>query len=291
MRLFLNEFLGDSFPGCQIPEEASRRVVSLHLSDGLPSALEGAASEFGPDATTITRFARRLSAGPVEITLSRDAGYRHPRADLLHLRHPLVRFAVAETDKDRARLQRAFALALDRSKVLPPGLYVFGISLIEIPGYRPVNKLMAVVVDLIGNRTWSDPEETTPVVLELLERAEDHQLPAFDLTLLGEAKGRAVTALNALLADWSNREQRLDFVRREQQHTALRTTLEFRLQRANLRLAALGARQAADFALRMAQAQVTKARQQLDATSAPASLAWPGLEHEEIAVGTLKVGA
>ena len=63
-RLFLNEFLGERFPGCQIPEEAVRRVVSLHLTDGLPAAIEGAVASAGLDPQAMTRFARRLSGGP-----------------------------------------------------------------------------------------------------------------------------------------------------------------------------------------------------------------------------------
>jgi len=290
-RLFLNEFLGEHFPGCQIPEEATRRVVSLHLGDGLPAALDGAATDFGGDAQTITRFARRLSGGSVELTLSRDASYRHPRADLLHLRHPLVRFAVSEIEKGRSRLHKAFALALEQSTVLSPGLYAFAISVVEIPGYRPTIKLAAVVVDVTSDRAWSDPEETTPVVLELLERTQDLDLPPLEDGVLDAAKARAVSALNSLLAEWSAREQRLDYVRREQQHAALRTTLEFRLQRARARLAALERREAAHFPIRMAQARVGKARQQFEVvmTQAP-STSWPGVEQEEIAVGVLRVG-
>lgn len=289
-RLFLNEFLGEHFPGCQIPEEATRRVVSLNLGEGLPAALERAAADFGADAATITRFARRLSGGPVEVTLSRDAGYRHLRADLLHLRHPLVRFAVSEVEKGRSRLHKAFALALGQSSILAPGLYVFAISVVEIPGYRPTTRLAAAVVDVASDRAWSDPEETTPVVLELLERAQELELPLLDSAALETAKARAVSALNGLLSDWSAREQRLDYARREQQYTALRTTLEFRLQRALTRLATLERRQAAHFAIRMAQAQVDRARQQLEAMAAQApSTTWPGVEQEEIAVGVLRV--
>jgi hypothetical protein len=71
----------------------------------------------------------------------------------------------------------------------------------------------------------------------------------------------------------------------------MRTTLEFRLQRARSRLGVLQRREAAHFAIRMAEAQAEKARQQLEATAAQApSTTWAGVEQEEIAVGFLIVG-
>lgn len=290
-RVFLNEFLGEHFPGCQIPEEAARRVVSLNLAEGLPAALERSATDFGTDAPMITRFARRLSAGPVEITLSRDASYRHMRADLLHLRHPLVRFAVSEVAKGRSRLHKAFALTLGQSRTLSPGTYAFAISVVEIPGYLHATRLAVAIVDVASDRAWSTPEETTPVVLELLDRGEDLQLPALDTASFDHAKDRVLSELNGLLSEWSAREQRLDHARREQQYSALRTSLEFRVQRARGRLANLKSRGAAHFALRMAQAQVDRAQQQLEAVTAQVpSASWPGVEQEEIAVGILRVG-
>lgn len=292
MRLFLNEFLGEHFPGCQIPEEATRRPVALHFEDGLGGAIEDAAPHFGHEAPNITRFARRLLGGPVEITLSREASYRHPQADLLHLRHPLVRFAVSEIQRGRGRLHKTFALSLERSAVVEPGLYLFALSLVEIPGYRPTIRLACAIADLRSERAWSDPEQTTPVVLELLQHATDCDPPPLFDEEIENAKVRIVTAIGDLLAEWSNREQRLDHGRREQQLSALRTTFEFRLRRTRERLQTLQQRQSPDFAVRMAQAQFDKAQQQFDALAKESpAVAWRGIEQEEIAVGILCVGS
>jgi len=162
---------------------------------------------------------------------------------------------------------------------------------VEIPGYRPTIRLAAAFADVVTDRAWWSPDETTPVVLELLQGAEDLETSRFEGAMLEEAKGRVVSALNTVLGDWSAREQRLDHARREQQYTALRTTLEFRVQRAGARLAHLEQRQAADFPIRMARAQFDRARQQLEIAVAQApSTTWPGVEQEEIAVGVLRVG-
>jgi hypothetical protein len=212
--------------------------------------------------------------------------------DLLHLRHPLVRFAVSEIERGRSRLHKTFALSLERSAVLEAGLYIFALSLVDIPGYRPTIRLACALTDLRSERAWSDPEQTTPVLLELLQHATDCDPPPFSDEEIDSAKARVVTALAHLLAEWSNREQRLDHGRREQRLSALRATLEFRLGRTRERLETLQQRQSGDFAVRMAQAQFDKAQQQFDAlTNESPSAAWRGIEQEEIAVGILCVGS
>jgi hypothetical protein len=290
-RLFINEFLGERFPGCQIPEEAVRGVVSLRLEHGLPAAIDQAAGSSGLDPQAMTRFARRVSSGPVAVTLSRDAAYRHPRAELLHLRHPLVRFAVAEIAAGRGRIHKAFSLLLPDSKSLPGGLYAFAVSLVEIQGYRASIKLFAAFVDVESGREWADAEVTSKVLLELLDRAEDVEAPGLARAAHEDAKGRATGALNRMVSDWSAREEALDHARREQQNTAMRTTVQLQLQRARERLAALERGSAAPFPVRMARARLDKAQQQLDEVKKQVPLrSWAGAEQEEVAVGFLRVG-
>src|SRR5262249_9774196 len=160
--------------------------------------------------------ARRLLGGSIAVTLSREASYRYPQVDLLHLRHPLVRFAVSEIEHGRGRLHNAFALGLERSAVLPTGRYVFALSVVEIPGYRPTIRLVCTFIEIGGARSWSSPEQTTPVVLELLENAIDCDPPAITDAELDEARARLTAAVSDLLGEWGNREQQLDHARREQ---------------------------------------------------------------------------
>jgi len=290
-RLFINEFLGERFPGCQLPEEAVRRVVSLHLEQGLPAAIEQAAGS-SLEAQSMIRFARRASGGAVAVTLSREAAYRHPRADLLHLRHPLIRFAVSEVDAGRGRVHKAFSLRLVDSKVLPAGLYAFAVSLVEIRGYRASIKLFAAFIDVESRREWAEPDVTSRVLLELLDRAEDGDVPELPGSLQEEVKGRATGALSHVISEWSAREEALDYARREQQNTAVAATAQLRLQRARERVMALEQSGAAAFPVRMARARLDKAEQQLEEVKRQAPIrSWAGAEQEEVAVGLLRVGS
>ena len=59
--LFLNSFLGNRYPGTQLPARVVQEVVSVNLGSTLGFALENSASELGHDAAM---FGRRISTGP-----------------------------------------------------------------------------------------------------------------------------------------------------------------------------------------------------------------------------------
>jgi SNF2 family DNA or RNA helicase len=67
--LFLNSFLANRYPGTQLPSRVVQEVVSVNLGPALGFALENSATELGHDAAT---FGRRISTGPVDVTLSRE---------------------------------------------------------------------------------------------------------------------------------------------------------------------------------------------------------------------------
>src|SRR5439155_7955366 len=75
--LFINAFLADRVPGCQIPTNATKQVVPVDFRGHLVAQLERASFKEGPEAAI---FAKRIMAGPIQLTLSRDVAYRHPRA-------------------------------------------------------------------------------------------------------------------------------------------------------------------------------------------------------------------
>jgi len=167
--LFLNSFLANRYPGTQLPARVVEDVVSVSLGTGLGFALEAAASELGHDAAM---FGRRISTGPVDITLSREAGYRHPRAELVHLQHPITRFAVSEITRERALRNAAFAMSLSTNR-LPPGTYGFLVSLIHVRTQRSLTKLVALFSEWEGGKVWADPDEGTALLIEMLERGQD----------------------------------------------------------------------------------------------------------------------
>jgi hypothetical protein len=286
--LFLNDFLARRFVGSQIPREATKGVVSVNLRDGLGQALEREAVNLGQD---VALFARKVMTGPISLTLSREAGYRHPRTELLHLRHPLVRFAVAEIGSGRERIGQAFALRLRSSKHLRDGDYVFGISIVELKGSRPTIKFAIALASLDGNGVITDPDETTPIMLEMLEHGQDTRAPDVASPRLQEIKARAIDAIEDLIRAWGEREQSLDFARRQQRHAVMRSMLEFRLQRSKERQMSLERRGAAGFPIRMAKARADRAQNELQSLldSAPVAV-WDGVEQEEVAAGFLCVG-
>ena len=245
------------------------------------------AVELGADASV---FARRIMTAPIHLTLSREAGYRHLRAELIHLRHPLVRFAVAELRKSPRTKPGAFALSLQRSEVLPPGRYGFAISLVEIRGQRPAIKLAVAIGDLEGSQVWSDPDSATKVVLEVLDRGQDTEIREITKEAVEEVRKRLLNALSQLIADWGAREQRIDKARRELQRAAQLNALELRVQTEQERLRTLQDRDIRGFPIRMAEARLEKARRELAELARVAdSDSWGGVEQEEIAVGILQV--
>ena len=91
-------------------------------------------------------------------------------------------------------------------------------------------------------------------------------------------------------SDWEQRQQKLEQAREEQQSAARLSILEFRIKRLSDKLDKLLSGEAADFALRMTRAQLSKAEQDRDNLLRSASRDERQLiEHEEIAVGFLEV--
>src|SRR5205823_3886578 len=115
-------------------------------------------------------------AGPIQLTLSRDVAYRHPRAELFHLRHSLVRFAVSETAKSSRLSSKTFCLRLARSNYLVPGFYLFSSSIVEMFAYRATTRLVTAFTDLESDQIWSDPDETTLFILEVLDHCESAEM-------------------------------------------------------------------------------------------------------------------
>jgi len=282
---FLNRVLEKRFSGCQLPESAISKVVEVDLRR-VASALEEQGSELGGDALT---FARKLATGLVHLTLSREAGYTHPRAELIHLHHPLTRYAVAEVKKDAEQRQAAFAVSLV-TDMFPPGDYAFLIASVHIRSHRPLTKIAAVIASRNEDRLWSEPDETTAIMVEMLERGLDLEAEPLSQEESDALRDRLLAGLRQIISDWELRESRLDQARREQHFASRRATLDFLASRAKERLNNLVEKRAAEFAVRMAQARLDKAQRELNAfLSAPPVSTWGGIEHEEVAVGLLRV--
>jgi superfamily II DNA or RNA helicase len=283
--LFLNSFLANRYPGAQLPARVVKEVVSVTLGTNLGFALENSATELGHDAAM---FGRRISTGPVDLTLSREAGYRHPRAEVIHLQHPLTRFAVSEIGKEKSLTNSAFALSLPTTR-LPAGRYGFLVSLIHVRVQRSVTKLVALFADWYGSKVWAEPDEATALLIEMLDNGTDlKDLP--NLKDIGKVKDRLVSALNELKRNWEKREAKLEQARLEQRSVSRLAILDFRVKRIRDRVARLEGSSANEFAVRMTKAQLSKAEQEKELFLATSeNQTWGAIEHEEIAVGILEV--
>lgn len=286
---FLNGFLARRLPGCQLPASSLRSAVNVDLRGRLPDELLVGSR----DSETVA-FARRIGSSPVFLTLSREAGYRHPRAEVLRLGHPLVRFAVADVTRDFSQngSAAAFCLRLAHGRALPAGDFVFAATFVEIQATRPVTRLAVAITGLRGDDVDVGPETGIQILLEALETGANAPPPGgADGETLRAARERLQQRIEALIAEWEARERRRDAVRRELQATALHATAELRVSRAEARLRTLQTRGAAAFAQRMAEKRLEKAqREALEAAARPEEPRRPRAEREDVAVGILRVG-
>jgi hypothetical protein len=284
--LFLNRFLEKRYPGCQLPAEAIRQVVSVDLHGPLAQEIEQRSASLGDDSLV---FARRIGTGSISLTLSRDAAYRHTRAELVHLNHPLCRFAIDELQKTDTEHGAAFSLGI-RPGVLSSGVYLFLLAFLHIATFRPSNKMVLIVVKRESQDLLTEPEQTTRLLLEILENGLDTRSQALPDGEFASLKVKLLRGLDELKNELETRERKLDQARREQQRASQVAGFEFRLGRAQERLDRLMQSGAQDFAVRMARFQAAKAQKERDnfIQSKPAS-AWTGIEPEEIAVGMLHV--
>lgn len=285
---FLNTFLAGKVVGCQIPRKAITDVVSVDFGGELKGEMERETLTLGPE---IGRFTRRVASGPIQLTLSREVGYRHSRVELVHLRHPLVSYAVQEISRSDQPRNAAFSLKLGRSAKLRSGLYCFLIALLDIRGIRSSIKLIAAFNEITNQQVWIDPDYTIPIVLEILEKGEAADPPNIDEAKVEGARNILLDSVNRHVAEISAREQRLDHVRIEQQRAAVKATFELRFQRAEERLRTLEERHSSEFPIRMARANVEKAKVEFEGFNASDfKSAWTGIDREELAVGFLRVG-
>jgi superfamily II DNA or RNA helicase len=280
--IYLNKFLMRDYPGCQLPEKVVRDCPEVDLRGPLGIDIEQE-PEAGEDALV---FARRITTGPVLLTLSRDAAYRHHRAELVHLNHPLCLFSRKQFKQET---QTAFSLSL-RGGTLTRGRYGFLVALVHVNGYRPTSRLVCIVTGVSGDLLLSDQEKTIPVLVDILDKGED-QVPS-ELSHV-ETEGirvRLLGSLEQLLAEWEAKEQKLNQARAEQQYGSRAAIYQFKVTAAEGRLKSLRANNAKEVAIRLAEGRLNKAIRDYESfRRTPVNTVWGGLEHEEIAVGVLTV--
>ncbi len=287
---FLNAFLARNVPGCQLPSAVVRSALDVDLRGPLPDALS---SVTGADGETRS-FARRIASAPLFMTLSREAGYRHPRAEVLRLGHPLIRFALEQLQQNFARDGSAasFCLRLRGLEGLQRGDYAFAVSFVEIQAVRPVTRLAVAIVGLGEDGITIESEVALQILLRVLVEGENASPPqGMSGIQLASARDRLQSVLSGVVGEWEAKERRLDALRSDQQESALRSTAELGVSRATARLRTLQERQAAAFAQNMAERRLEKAERDLaEARRERPRAMWQRPEREDVAVGLLRVG-
>lgn len=281
----LNEALLRHNGGESIPHHAlnSRATVSFRKAlERFPATLDHSDSGRSGQFMSVARNALKM-----EITLSRDVAYRHTRTELIHGTHPLTRWAVAALGDPRT----TFRLALAKSVHLAAGTYVFAVQLVEFATSMRAFRLFAGFASLSpGGQMLCDPERSSPVVGELLAECIDTAHPLPDADELRSAAGRLTDAMETALAAWTRRERDLHDLREERRVATILAGAKLALERTEDRLRAFEEENRPDFAVRMANAKVAKAKERLnEATAANVPRNWASPGSTDIAVGVLEV--
>ena len=286
---FINRFLESQFVGLQLPNDLVTKVVQVDLRGKLPQAIEEWAHRSGQPATN---FSRRAAVGLVPLTLSREAALRHTGAELLHLNHAIVRYSIDELQRAADRLDPAFCLRLEHSEVLPVGVYVFMMTLLEIGGNRPRTRFAAALADTRTEQVWADQDAAANLMIELLERSIDTPPVILPAEAIERIREKLSAAMDVAVNELGAQETRDDRVRVEHRHAALKAIADLRLERAREHVVNLTQKGVGGFALRMGEAKLQKRTD--EQSGVPTAPALPGtvpIELEEIAVGVLVVGA
>ena len=281
---FLNGVLDAHFPGCEVPPRLISDVGKCSMTAPVLMELR----KLQPDPE-VSRVAGLLEAGELRCTFSPEAALRHPRADLLHARHPVLRFALEWMQRRRGEAFRGFHLRLATGAV-PPGLYVFGVSFLEVFGGRPRTEIRTVFLPLGDSEPLAD-EIVETLFPELLDRAEDPFEPLeFDPVRVEEGLRRVRSLAEVERQRLQHGESALNAARAARRRSTLENTHGARIRAAEVRLTHLGARGAAEFPVQMARAKLAKVRDEykhaLQVLDVEANLR---VEDEEVALGLLSV--
>ena len=284
--VFVNKFLADRYPSYQITNDSLNRVVSVNFSPKLGLDMEKA-FKLGND---VSSFGRKISSGSVSLTISREVGYRHTNANLIHIKHPLIRFILSELEGKFGN--ETFCLAVPSSSVLEPGFYAFAINMIEIRGDQTRNKLAIAVTDITKDRIWLEKSETNTILSEMLDQGKsiaDNLFPSMDFKNL---ENRLLKGLSKLRKEIDDREHSFAQARTEQRKAISIRLAQMKLEKTKLRLHNLMNSDAKPFAVKMGESKVLKAQEGLDLILKSYEETAPvGVESwTDIAVGLLKVG-
>lgn len=262
---YVAKFLSDRFAGSRFPQSLITQVEEIRTPPGAGQLVLKAG---GSDPEAI-RFGRMIETGTVKATFDQDAAIRHPNAELLHSRHPLVKMVTSERERNRDTSARSFALAMRSADLVDAavgivGDYAFEIHRFEMEGVRPRAWLVPVFFD--GENPPLEEIVSEDLLLSMLTSATLLEpVPSLEEVLVEKLRFRLEEHIASIRGQVSTREIDLNKVRLERRRTTLASALNHRIEEAQARLETLNAKGAAPFAIRMAEAKVGHALRERDA--------------------------
>jgi superfamily II DNA or RNA helicase len=278
----VQDYLIRNHPGCEFPDSVLELVTETSLTADVSAAIRRL--EADADAT---RFARKIEGGRFLATFNQDAALTHPRAELIHARHPLVVLSRSAMAKDIAP---CFAISLPAIDGVPAGAYIFSLYLFDVDGVRARSEIVPCFVS-VSTRELVSQEIADQLMIEMLDNGRSSDPPPD----INANTIEAAINLLAAAADHTHqllkiREGAVDEARATRRASTLEGTLMNRVRKAEQRLRTFTENRAGEFAIRMARGKLEKERTGLvERMNSLRTRAPLNVGYEEIAVGVLNI--
>lgn len=245
---YVKRFLDDRYPGCRFPHDLVERSVEVRLQPQVGTDL---LARF-PGEADVKRFAARLQGGGVMVTMDSDAYLRVGSAEFVSMHHCLVRLAREEMRRTEETLHRTFGVSLSRREGLREGVYVMGVTEMEVGGIRPRIELTPVAMR-VGSKQPLRPDDARKMFVAALEESDTWEGGApCDEQPLRQAIDRVRAETRRLRKSLEDSEATLGDLRAARRRATLEATLRQRVKAAKERLSKLKSQDAKPFAIRMA---------------------------------------
>ena len=249
---FLRHFLDDRFPGCGFPREMLHRSVEVRLQVAVASAL---LTQF-PNDPDVKRFAAKVQAGHVAMTMDSDAYLRVGSAEFVSMHHCLVRLACVQMRRDAEALHRTFRLRVTGAEGVAPGEYVMGMVEFEISGIRPRVELTPIAIKVGGGQVLPPDSARRLFVASLDGGGMWEGAIEQGRAALEHSVERLRKEADRQRGQLTESEMTLGALRAARRRATKEGGLRHRLKIAKERLAMLQAQGAKEFAMRMARSRV-----------------------------------
>lgn len=288
LKVLLLEMLHAKYGGIRFEESKSSKPSTLTLGRDAITDMGNWARSHSIDAHRLAQRFQQQSA--VQVTFDADIAMEHPRVEFIQARHSLIQFAVHILEQNTNYQTNSFALTI-KSKKIPKGLWTLGVWGLTLNASRPETRFESVACRL-SSQTILSGLAADELLVACLSEASD-----MDVTVVRPVKAEIEQSISLLQEAFTLRRATIIKEAREVEERKLarvRTTwlqtLTIRRDAAKRRLGLLLQRKAKDFAVKMAQATLTKRELALqkkqEDLSENTKLRW---EDHEIAAILLKV--